>query len=196
MDLYHITLYLHIVTLLVAAALTAVTKLAVGRRMRARTVGEVLDWHGVLMSSAKLFPICLVAFVVTGSYMVSVNSRGVVDWVRRRRTGRRRVAACQRDVSRRSRAKHSARCWRTWRRMGPTNPRPSSCRRRFVAALPMINTVIALAVAFDMVTKPVSIPVALGVVAIGIVIGAVLGMRRPAAAAAPSPSKASAAIDA
>jgi len=46
-DLYHIVLFLHIVTLLVAAGVTAVVKLAIGRRARARTVGDVLDWHNV-----------------------------------------------------------------------------------------------------------------------------------------------------
>jgi len=51
MDAYHIALFLHIVTLIVAASATAVTKLAVGRRIRARTVGEALEWHNVLMSS-------------------------------------------------------------------------------------------------------------------------------------------------
>jgi len=34
MDAYHIALFLHIVTLIVAASATAVTKLAVGRRIR------------------------------------------------------------------------------------------------------------------------------------------------------------------
>ena len=36
MDIYHIALFLHIVTLMVAASATAITKLAVGRRARAR----------------------------------------------------------------------------------------------------------------------------------------------------------------
>ena len=44
-------------------------------------------------------------------------------------------------------------------------------------------TGLALAVVFDMVTKPASIPIALGIVAIGIVLGAAVGMRRPAPAA-------------
>ena len=49
MDAYHIALFLHIVTLLVAASATAVTKLAVGRRIRARTVREALEWHELLI---------------------------------------------------------------------------------------------------------------------------------------------------
>ena len=57
MDRYHVALFLHIVTLIVAASTTAVTKLAVARRLRARTIGEVIEWHNVLMSASKIFPI-------------------------------------------------------------------------------------------------------------------------------------------
>src|SRR6185436_14627463 len=71
MDLYPLAKYVHLVALFVAAGVTAVTKLAAGRRMRARTVGEALDWHNTLMSAAKLFPICLV-LALTGGYMLSV----------------------------------------------------------------------------------------------------------------------------
>jgi hypothetical protein len=53
MDRYHITLFIHILALLVAASATAITKLAAGRRARARTVGDVLDWHNVLMSTSR-----------------------------------------------------------------------------------------------------------------------------------------------
>src|SRR6476646_5474321 len=77
MDRYHIALFIHIVTLIVAASATAVTKLAVGRRIRARTVGDVLDWHNVLMSTSKLFPVCLAAFVITGFYMLSFTHTGI-----------------------------------------------------------------------------------------------------------------------
>ena len=71
MDTYHIALFLHIVALIVAASATAVTKLAVGRRIRARTIGESLEWLNVQISASAAFPITLAAFVITGSYMVS-----------------------------------------------------------------------------------------------------------------------------
>jgi len=64
--LYPLAKYVHLFALFVAAGVTAVTKLAAGRRMRARTVGEALDWHNVLLSAAKLFPICLVVLAITG----------------------------------------------------------------------------------------------------------------------------------
>src|SRR4051794_17518481 len=66
MDFYPLAKYTHLVALFVAAGVTAVTKLAAGRRMRARTVGEALEWHTVLMSAATLFPICLLVLAITG----------------------------------------------------------------------------------------------------------------------------------
>jgi hypothetical protein len=46
--------------------------------------------------------------------------------------------------------------------------------------LPAVNTGIALAVVFDMVTKPASITVALAIVAAGIALAAASTMRKPA----------------
>ena len=43
MDAYHIALFIHIVTLVVAASATAITKFAVKRRIRARSVRETLE---------------------------------------------------------------------------------------------------------------------------------------------------------
>src|SRR3954470_18077577 len=74
MDRYHVALFIHILTLVIAASATAITKLAVTRRIRARTVGEALEWHGVLSSTARLFPVCLALFTITGSYMLSLTA--------------------------------------------------------------------------------------------------------------------------
>src|SRR4051812_15960364 len=73
MYIYRIALFLHIIAVILAAGATAVTKLAATRRMRARTVGEALDWHNVLTGASKLFPVALALFVLTGFYMLSVN---------------------------------------------------------------------------------------------------------------------------
>jgi len=53
-----------------------------------------------------------------------------------------------------------------------------------VALLPVVNTGIALAVVFDMVTKPASVLVALGVIAFGVVASGALALRRPRPASA------------
>src|SRR5690349_4917005 len=73
MAAYRLALFLHLLALMLATGATAVTKLAVGRRMRARTVGEALEWHDVLMRSSNFFPISLAVFVATGFYMLSVT---------------------------------------------------------------------------------------------------------------------------
>ncbi len=178
MDLYHVVLFLHIVTLLVAAGATAVTKLAVGRRTSARTVAEALDWHNVLMAASKLFPMCLVAFVLTGSYMLGV---GHIAWS----TGFvvaglfGVLSLLVSGVFLATKGKALKQMLDGLAKTGENQPAPKLVPPRLVAALPLINTGIALAVAFDMVAKPVSVPIALSVVVAGIVIGGVLGIRNP-----------------
>jgi len=182
MDRYHVALFVHIVTLIVAASATAVTKLAVARRARARTLAEVLDWHGVLMSSSKVFPVCLAAFVITGFYMLSVSHANVWSsgFVVAGLAGVALLLVSGVFLATKGKAlKHMLDEMAT---RGVDQPAPRLVPPPLVAALPLINTGISLSVVFDMVTKPSSIPGALSVVAIGIALGAAGGMRRPAPA--------------
>src|SRR5215831_16638484 len=181
MDVYHVVLFIHIVTLLVAAGVTAVVKLAIGRRARARTVEEVLDWHAVLMSASKVFPICLAAFVLTGSYMLSLSGAlwssafiiaGLVGVVLLLVSG----------VFLGTKGKAVKQMLEGIAKGGADLPAPRLVAPPLVAALPLVNSGIALAVAFDMVTKPTSLPVALGIVGVGIVLGAAISMRSPSEA--------------
>jgi uncharacterized membrane protein len=179
MDLYHIVLFVHILTLLVAAGATAVTKLAVGRRATARTVADALDWHNVLMTASKLFPLCLLAFVVTGGYMMSRTHipmstgfvvAGLVGVLLLLVSG----------VFLATKGKALKQVLEFIATKGADQPAPKLMPPPLVAALPAINTGIALSVAFDMVTKPTSIPVALGVLGVGIVVAGAATLRRPA----------------
>lgn len=185
MDLYPIAKYLHLAALFVAAGVTAVTKLAAGRRMRARTVGEALDWHNTLMSAAKLFPICLVVLALTGGYMLSAThvsmSNGFIVagvcalvWLFASGTFLGIKGGALKGVLEGIAAK------------GADQPAPRMQPPAAVVMLPMVNTGIALAVAFDMVTKPTSIPIALGIIAVGSVLGFLAGSKR-AASVAPQP---------
>src|ERR1041385_5794300 len=70
MDRYHIALFFHVLALVGAAGATAIIKLSLVRRARARTVGEMLEWHTILMKISVLFPISLAVFVLSGGYMV------------------------------------------------------------------------------------------------------------------------------
>jgi hypothetical protein len=184
MDLYHVAKFLHLLALLVAAGITAVTKLAAGRRARARTVGEALDWHRVLLSAARLFPVCLVVFLLTGGYMVSVVHvsmstgfivAGMLGIVLLFASGTFLgiKGGALKGVLEQMAAK------------GADQPAPRLVPPVALVLLPTINTGLALAVAFVMVTKPTSIPIALGIVAVGIVLGVLAAPKQPASASAP-----------
>ncbi|HSQ30784.1 MAG TPA: hypothetical protein VLN49_13090 [Gemmatimonadaceae bacterium] len=177
MDLYHIALFLHVVTLMVAASATAVTKLAVGRRARARTVGEALDWHNVLVSTSKAFPICLAAFVLTGSYMVSVS--GTRAWssgfVVAGLVGVVLLLGSGTFLGIKARA--LTQVIETIAQEGMDRPAPKLVPPPLVGLLPMVNTGISLGVVYDMATKPASVPVALTVTVIGAALTTAIAMR-------------------
>jgi hypothetical protein len=178
MDRYHIALFLHIVTLIVAASTTAVTKLAVSRRVRARTIGEVLEWHDVLMSASKLFPVCLAAFVITGSYMLSVGNIHVwaTGFVLAGFVGVGLLLVSGVYLSMKGKALKAV--LENMAKAGADRPAPKLVPPPLVATLPVVNTGIALAVVFDMATKPTSVPVALFVIVVGIALAASASMRR------------------
>jgi len=177
MDRYHIALFIHIVALIVAASATAVTKLAAGRRARARTVGEALDWHSVLTSASKLFPISLAAFVITGFYMLSRTGLAIwsTGFVVAGLVGV--VLLLASGVFLATKGKALALFLEQIAKHGADQPAPKLVPPALIAALPVINTGIALSVVFDMVTKPASVPLALSVVALGIAISAAAAMR-------------------
>jgi hypothetical protein len=178
MDAYHIALFLHIVTLIVAASATAITKVAVGRRIKARTIREALEWHNVLLSTSKLFPMCLASFVLTGAYMVSVL--GARAWATgfaiAGLVGVTLLLASGTFLGIKGNALKQV-----LERMaanGADNPVPKLVPPPLVTMLPLINTGIALAVVFDMVAKPASVLVALGVIAFGIGASAAIGFMK------------------
>ena len=187
MDRYHIALFIHIVTLVIAASVTAVVKLAATRRIRSRTAGEALEWHSMMVSSARIFPLCLVSFTATGFYMLSLTggtrpSSGFVDaglagvifllasgtYLGVKGAGLKKVLEGAAAVDANA---------------APPRLIPPAA----VRLLPVVNTGVALAVVFDMVTKPASIPISLGIVALGGIIGLVMGARQ-APAGAPRPA--------
>lgn len=188
MDLYHIALFLHIVTLLVATVATAITKLAAGRREQARTVGEALDWHKMAASASKWFPICVASFVITGFYMLSVTHvsafstgyvlAGVVGVILLLANGAF-LGAKEKALEGRLEGLAA---------MGADQPMPKLAPPAAAVVLPMVNPMLALGVVFDMVMKPVNIPEALGVLAIGIVVGVALAMKRLAAEVEDAPA--------
>jgi hypothetical protein len=178
MDIYHIALFLHIVTLIVAASVTAVTKLAATRRARARTVADALDWHNVLVSSSRAFPVCLVAFVATGAYMVSVAAPGAwaSGFVVAGLVGVLLLLASGTYLG--VKGKALTRLLESIAAEGADRPAPPLMPTPLVAVLPVVNTGIALSVVFDMVVKPASVTAALGIIAAGVVLSAAIGRKR------------------
>lgn len=178
MDTYRIALFLHVVTLVVAASATAVTKLAVGRRIRARTIAEALDWHSVLVSASRAFPLCLASFVITGAYMLSRAGNqawtsgfvisglvgvafllGSGTYLGIKGTGLKQVLE-------------------NLAKEGADKPVPKLIPPPLVGMLPVVNTGVALAVVFDMVTKPVSVSLALGIILLGAVLSVGITRRK------------------
>jgi hypothetical protein len=186
MDRYHIALFVHLLAVVVAAGATAVTKLAATRGAGAKTVGELLDWHNVLTSTAKLFPICLAAFVITGFYMLSVAHMAIWSsgFVVAGLVGVLLLFASGTFLGIKGNALKQA--LEHIAAKGADQPAPILAPPALVAALPLINTGISLGVVFDMATRPASIPVALAVLAFGAVLGAAMGMKRSAPVVKPA----------
>ena len=182
MDAYHIALFIHVVTLIVAASATAVTKLAVGRRIRARTVADALDWHNVLVSTSRAFPICLASFVITGAYMVSFGGKQAWSngFVISGLVGVTFLLASGTYLGMKGRALKQV--LETMAKEGADRPVPRMAPPRFVALLPVANTGVALGVVFDMVTKPASIATAVGAVVLGAALSVALARRKAAPA--------------
>ncbi len=189
MDRYHVTLFLHLLALVVASGTTAVTKLAASRRGRARSVGELREWHNVLVSAAKLFPVCLVVFAATGAYMLSLSQTAALStgFVVAGMVGVALLLV--NSVYLGTKGKTFGQMLDALAARGENNPPPVFVPPALVATLPVVNTGIALSVAFDMVTKPASIPLALGIVGLGIGLGAIAA-RPPRRAAAARTSRA------
>lgn len=190
MDLYHISLFIHIVTLVVAGGATAVTKLAASRREKARTVSEALEWHSILIAGARVFPICIAAFVVTGMIMLSRTT--VQPWhsgfVIAGVVGSVLLLAAGAYLGVKGNGLKQA--LTQMAKQGGDRPVPRLIPPPLVTVLPTVNTGIALAVAFDMTVKP-NVPVSLGVLAVGALIG--LAIAAPSPARQPSKVRESAA---
>lgn len=181
MTAFHIALFLHIMALVVAGGVTAVTKLAAGRRARARTVGEALDWHNLLAGASKLFPICIAIFVITGGYMMSVNKLPMsTGFVVAGLVGSAWLLATGAYLGVKGKALNQMLAGLAAK--DANQPPPKLVPPTAVAMLTQINPGVALGIALDMVARQPSIPIALTVMAVGGLLGAALSLRQMASA--------------
>ena len=185
MRLYDIVLFVHLAALFAAFGATAVVAVAMRRIRSAVTGAEALPWLALGKHAAHIFPAALLTLLASGAYMVhrawswdrgfvvaglaGIVFLGVVgdrvEGGRARRLAHALAADPQALV-----AEHAAGLVQdpVW----------------WTAAL--VNPAVALAVAFDMATKP-SVAAAFAVLAVGAALGAALAVplwRRPAAAPA------------
>ena len=152
------------------------------------------------MSASRLFPICLVVFVITGGYMMSVihvslwSSGFLVAGL----VGVALLFASGTFLGIKGNALKQI--LEQAAKQGSERAAPKLVPPPLVVMLPVVNTGIALSVVFDMVVKPSSVPVALGVIGVGALLSAATTWRRRPAAAftdAPvSPSSSSAEVSA
>src|SRR5438105_11525584 len=77
MDAYHAALFIHLLALLAAIGASALMHFAHNRRGRAHSTRDMLAWHGLMMKTARTFPIALAILVLTGGYMLSLTTH---DW--------------------------------------------------------------------------------------------------------------------
>jgi hypothetical protein len=132
------------------------------------------------MSAARVFPICLVFFIASGAYMLGVTHAPVWTsaYVVAGIAGVLLLFASGGFLGARGRAFRAVLAGMASH--GADRSMPRMVPPALVSTLPAVNTGSAIAVVFDMVTKPTSLTTALGVIAFGIAIGAVGLARRPA----------------
>lgn len=185
MDGFHIALFLHLLALVAAGAASAATHLAESSAQHAATVRDARAWHLRASKAARTFPTVILVLLLTGGYMLS--QRGGASW----RDGwiTEGVLACAVLVV--SGAVLSARARAVGHAMAHLDAdAPSTMHRDAVAMrLAWMNTGVAIATMFVMVTKP-----AFAGSLIAIAVGAVLGVAiaRPGRGAATVPAGAGA----
>jgi len=178
MDTYRIALFVHLLALIVAAGASAVMKLAAERRARSRTVAEMLEWHETMGATARLFPICLATFVLSGAFMLSRATPGAWSsaFVSAGLLGVVLLLASSAYLG--ISARRLGRMLSTLAGQDGNAAAPRLAPPPVLAVLPAVNTGIALAVALDMVVKPAGLPTALAILAGGIVLGAAGALAR------------------
>ncbi len=176
MNAYHIALFFHLFALLAATVASTLTHFGEHRMQRAATVGEARPWLLLVAGVGKVFPLALLTLLATGSYMVHGGWTWNLGWV-----DAGLVGVVVLFVSGLALERHGRGIGAELARLGdgPLDARAAAAVRDPVAAAQSwANSMLALAVVFDMATKP-ALPVALTVLAIGVLAG--VGIARRAA---------------
>lgn len=175
---YQVALFVHFLALIIAVAGATLVHFTHGRRERALTVHEMLEWHNLLQSSARAFPVALVLLVLSGTYMIVAgalrawSSGFVVGGL----TGSVILLVTGATLSAKGRAV-TARLQQLVDQ-GRGGEVPDLPPDRAMALLERVPDGIVLGVIFDMVAKP-GVGVALAALVICAAGSVALGMLRP-----------------
>ena len=176
MTSYQIALFVHLLALLAATAASAIVHFAGGRRARAATLREAMEWHRLTGVTARVVPVAIIVLLATGGYMVGGTGRWSwsAGWVIAGIVGALTlfVAGAVMGVRSAAEARTNAERLRAARGELPNDAPPD----RLVAVMSDANTGLALAVVLVMTLKP-GLTGALLVLAIGAVAGAYRGLR-------------------
>jgi hypothetical protein len=84
MDLYHLTLFVHIGAVLAAAAASSLAMFSGGRYARSATHADAHAWLHFNSKVARTFPIALVVLLLSGAYMITSSGGAYwsTGWVR------------------------------------------------------------------------------------------------------------------
>lgn len=172
MTTYQIALFVHLLALLAATAASAIVHFAASRRAAAPTLRQSMEWGKLMGSTARVFPIAVIALIGTGGYMVAGHWTWSLGWVQAGLAGAlvlfgsgavigaRGAAEAKANVARLQTAGHDL----------PNDAAPD----RVAAVLSEANTWLALSIVAVMTVKPALVG-SVGVMAAAWAVGAYRG---------------------
>ena len=81
MDTYHVVLYLHLLSLLLAFVAAGIMGLCLFRLRGARTLAEAGPWGMLAGKTEKVFPVAIVGLFATGAYMTADVWTWSTGWI-------------------------------------------------------------------------------------------------------------------
>ena len=81
MDTYHVVLYLHLLSLLLAFVAAGIVSACLFGLRRARTLAEAGPWGMLAGKIARAFPVAILGLFVTGAYMTSDVWSWSTGWI-------------------------------------------------------------------------------------------------------------------
>ena len=167
---YHLALFVHLLALIAAAVASGLVHLSEHRFHHSGSLHEARQWHTFAGVTSRTFPIAVLVLVGTGAYMVAGGAiwPWSAGWVRAGLAGAIVLMGTGAVIGKRS--ARIGRMLEERAQTGAFDAATSLPADRIIGMLSWSNTCLALAVVFDMVSKPTLIP-ALGILVVGVLVG-------------------------